>query len=74
MVEFDATSLYTSAMWVEKSVFPKIEPGFSFKPYMNDAYVKAFNNLTFNQDGNEGIFFKIKYFYPPDLIFQLLPI
>ena len=49
---FDATSLYPSAMWVKNSVYPKIETGFAFKPYMNDVYVEAFNNQTFNEDGD----------------------
>ena len=41
-MDFDATSLYPSAMWDEKSIFPKIENGYSFKPYMNDVYVEVF--------------------------------
>ena len=31
MLAFDATSLYPSALWVEKSVYPKIETGFAYK-------------------------------------------
>ena len=42
-VDFDATSLYPSAMWDENSVYPKIETGFAFKPHMNKIYVGAFN-------------------------------
>ena len=38
-MDFDATSLYPCAMWDEKSVYPKIETGFAFKPHMNDVYV-----------------------------------
>ena len=30
---FDATSLYISAFWDEKSVYPVIETGFAFKPH-----------------------------------------
>ena len=41
-------------MWVEKTVSPKLENGFAFKPHMIDVYVEAFNNQTFNQDGNES--------------------
>ena len=37
-------------------------------------YVEAFNNQTFNQDGNESAILKIKYYNPPDLIFQHLPV
>ena len=42
MMDFDATSLYPSAMWDEKSVYPKIESAFAFKPHMNKTYVDAF--------------------------------
>ena len=53
-MDFDATSLYPSAMWDQNSVYPKIECGSCFKPDMNNVYVEAFNNPTFNQDGNES--------------------
>ena len=58
MMDFDATSLYPSAMWDEKSVYPKIESGFAFKPHMNNVYVEAFNNQTFNEDGDESAILK----------------
>ena len=74
MMDFDATSLHSSAMYVEKSVYPKIEKGFAFKPYMNDVYVEAFNNQTFKQDGKESAFLKLIYYNPPDLMFQHLPL
>ena len=61
-------------MWEEKSVFLKIEIGFAFKPYMNDVYVEAFNNQTFNRDGDESAIIIIKYHNPPHLIFQHLPV
>ena len=54
MMDFDATSLYLSATWVEKSVYLKTESGFAFKPHMNDVNVGAFNIQTFNQDGNKS--------------------
>ena len=71
---FDGNCLYPSAMWDEKSVYPKIETGFAFKPHMNDVYVEAFNNQTFNEDGDESAILTIKYHNPHDLIFQHLPI
>ena len=74
MMDYDATSLYPSSMWDENSVFPKIESGFAFKPHMNKTYVDAFNNQTFNQDGNESAILRIKYYNPPNLIFQHLPV
>ena len=73
-MDFDATPLYPSAMWDEKSVYPKIETGFAFKPHMNEVYVEAFNNQSFNEDGDESAILTIKYYNPPDLIFQNLPI
>ena len=73
-MDYDANSLYPSAMWDENSVYPKLESGFCFKPDMNDVYVEAFNDQTFNQDGGESAILTIKYYNPPDLIFQHLPI
>ena len=73
-MHFDVTSLYPSAMWDEISVYPKIEPGFAFKPHMKKTYVEAFNNKTFNQDGDESAILTIKYYTPPGLIFQHLPV
>ena len=74
MMDFDATSLYPSAMSNEKSVYPKIETGFAFRPHMNDVYIESFNFQSFNQDGNASAILKIKYYNPPNLIFQHLPI
>ena len=74
MMDFDATSLYPSAMWDENSVYTKIESGFAFKPHMNNVYVEAFNNQTFNQDGDESAIIRIKYYNPRNLIFQHLAV
>ena len=41
---------------------------------MNDVYVEAFNNQTFNQGSDESAILTIKYYNPPDLLFQHLPI
>ena len=73
-MDFDATSLYPSAMWDEKSLYPKRETGLAFKPHLNDVYVEAFNNQTFNEDGNESAILTIKYYNPPNLIFQQIPV
>ena len=72
-LDFDATSLYPSGMWVENSVYPKIETGFAFKPHTNTTFVDAFNNQTFNEDGDECAILRIKYYNPHDLIFQHWP-
>ena len=58
--DYDANSLYLSSIWDEKSVYPKIETGFNFKPEMNDVYVEEFNNQTFKQDVDESARLKIK--------------
>ena len=74
IMHFGATSLYPSTMWDIKSVYRKIEIGFSFKPHMNKTYVDAFKNQSYNQDGNESAVLTIKYYNPPNLIFQHLPV
>ena len=71
---YDGISLYPSAMWDCNSVYPKKETGFAFKPHMNKNNVEAFNNQTFNEDGDESAILTIKYYNPPDLIFQQLPV
>ena len=74
MMDFNASSLYLSAMWDKNSVYPKIETGFAFNPHMNNVYLEAFNKQTFNQDGDESAILKTKFYNPPNLIFQHLPI
>ena len=46
-MDSDATSLNPSAMWDEKSVYPKLETGFASKPDKNKVYGEAFINQTF---------------------------
>ena len=72
MMDFDAASLYPSAISDEKSVYPKNESGFAFKSY-NDVHVESFNIQSFNQDGNESANFKLKFYNQPNLLFQHLP-
>ena len=48
MKDFDATSLYMSATYDEKSVLPKTESGFAFKPHMIYFYVEPFNKQKFS--------------------------
>ena len=61
LMDIDATSLYPSSMWDEKSTYPKTETGLAFKPHMNDVYKEVFNNQTFSQVGNENAILKTKY-------------
>ena len=69
--DFDATSLYPSAMWDEKSIYPRIETGYAFKSHMNDEFVNKFNNQTFTRG---SAILKIKYYNPKNLIVQHLPV
>ena len=55
-------------------MYPKNETGFVFKPHMKNVYVEAFNNQTFNQNGNESATIGIKYYIPLNLMFQHLPV
>ena len=69
--DFDATSLYPSAMWDEKSIYPRIETGYAFTGDMNKFLVHRFNNQTFTQG---SAILKIKYYNPKNLIVQHIPV
>ena len=69
--DFDAVSLYPSAMWDEKSIYPRIETVYAFTRDMNKFLVHRFNNQTFTQG---SAILKIKYYNPKNLIVQHLPI
>ena len=69
--DFDANSLYPSAMWDENSIYPRIETGYAFTRDMNKFLVHKFNNGNFNQG---SAFLKIKYYNPKNLIVQHLPV
>ena len=69
--DFDAVSLYPSAMWDEKSIYPRIETGYAYTRDMNDELVEKFNNQTFTQG---SAILKIKYYNPKNLIVQHLPV
>ena len=69
--DFDAVSLYPSAMWDEKSIYPRIETGYAFTRDMNNELVEKFKNQTFTQG---SAILKIKYYNPKNLIVQHIPI
>ena len=69
--DFDASSLYPSAMWDERSIYPRIETGYNFTRDMNKYLVHRFNNQTFSQG---SAILKIKYYNPKNLIVQHVPI
>ena len=68
-MDFDATSIYPSAIWDENSVYPKRETGYAFKPHMNDVFVNEFNNQTFNQDCIYSAILKLKNYNPPNILY-----
>ena len=57
---FDGNSLYASALWDEKSDSPRLETGFVVKLHMNDVYIEAFTNQSFNQGANESAILDLK--------------
>ena len=69
--DFDAVSLYPSAMWDENSIYPRIETGYAYTRDMNDTLVEMFNNQTFTRG---SAILKIKYYNPKNLIVQHIPI
>ena len=69
--DYDAVSLYPSAMWDEKSIYPRIETGYAYTRDMNDELVEKFNTRNFNQG---SAILKIKYYNPKNLIVQHIPI
>ena len=69
--DYDAVSLYPSAMWDEKSIYPRIETGYAFIRDMNNELVEKFNNQNFTQG---SAILKIKYYNPKNLILQHLPV
>ena len=69
--DIDAVLLYPSAIWDEKSIYPRIETGYAFTRDINDELVEKFNNQTFTQG---SAILKIKYYNPKNLIVQHIPI
>ena len=67
--DFDCVSLYPSAMWDPKSIYPKTESGYASSKDMNNELVEKFNNQTFTQG---SAILKIKYYNPKNLIVQHL--
>ena len=69
--DYDTVSLYPSAMWDEKSIYPRIETGYAFTKDMNDQLVEKFNTQTFTQG---SAILKVKYYNPKNLIVQHIPV
>ena len=69
--DFDAVSLYPSAMWNENSIYPGIETGYAYTKDMNDEIVEKNNSGIFSQG---SAILKKKYYNPKNLIVQHLPV
>ena len=70
-MDFNATSLYPSAMWDDESVHPEIETGYPVTPKMNDELLEMFSSGYFIQG---SAVFEVKCCNPPELIYQHLPV
>ena len=69
--DFDAVSLYPSAMSDPETIYPRMETGYAFTPDMKDDLVEKFLNQTFNEG---SAILKLRYYNTKDLIVQHLPI
>ena len=69
--DFDAVSLYPSAMWDENSIYPRIETGYAYTTDMNDELVEKFNTGNFTQG---SAILKNKNYNPKNLIVQHFPV
>ena len=58
-------------MWVEKSIYPRIETGVAYTEDMKDELVEEFNGGNFNQG---SAILKLKYYAPKNLLVQHLPL
>ena len=65
--DFDAVSLYPTAMWDENSIYPRIETVYAFTQETNDELLEKFNTGNFTQ-GNAIL--KIEFYNPKNLIVQ----
>ena len=69
--DFDAVSLYPSAMWDENNIYPRIERGNADTPDTNEKFKKKYNTGSFTK-GSATL--EIKYYNPRNLIVQHLPV
>ena len=74
MMDIHATSLYPSAMYDEKCVYPKTESEFAFKLYMINVHVEVFNFESFNENGNESAILENKFYNPHEFTFDHFPV
>ena len=70
-MDFEKTSLDPSAVWEEKSIYPRLETGYAYAQDMNDELVEKFKTGKFNQG---SAILRIRYFKPKKLFVQHLPL
>ena len=70
-MDFDETSLYPSAIWVEKLFYLKPETGFAFSLVTNEEIVEKFKTQTFTKCS--AILKELQY-KSSDSIIQHLPV
>ena len=71
LIGFDATSLYHSAMWHEKSIYPEIVTGYASAPNKNIEVVEKVNTQTFTES---SAFLEVLNHNPSNLLFQHVPV
>ena len=49
LLDFDATRFFPSALWVEKSIYLRIETGDAYTKDMNNEFVQKLNSCDFIQ-------------------------
>ena len=69
--DYDAVSLYPSAIWDENNIYPRIETCYAYTTDMNSELVQNFNTDVFTRG---SAILNIKYFNPKNLIVQHLPV
>ena len=69
--DFDAVSLYPSAMSDSKNFYPKIETGYAYSKHLNDELVQNFSESKFTQG---SAVLKLNYYNPKKLIVQHFPV
>ena len=58
---FDAVSLYPSAMWIENSIYSRIETGYAYTKDTNGELVEKFNSVNFTKG---SAILRIKFYNP----------
>ena len=71
MWDFDAVSFYPSAMWDEKTIYPRIETGHTYTKDMDNEIV---HNFIFGNFTEESVILKTKFYNPKNLFVHYVPV